>query len=574
MKTSGKHNSLHYQPPTLQAALVLVVPALVGVGTALAATGFSSGLELLSSWIRSLQTAPWQYVLIPGVGAGLAWLVTHFIFQEPEGHGVPKVIASVCTGGGRIRPKTIVSGLIASLLTIASGGSAGPEAPIVASGAALGSNVARIFRFDHRLRETLVGCGAAAGIAAIFNAPVTGMIFAVEVIMGEWSAFNLVPIAISSVVAAELTRVLKGNIVLFIAPYTKLAPADFIALIGMALCCTLLSVALMRSLRLVKKGTRLLRLPPWLCPVAGGVLVGVVGLWMPEALGEGYQTIQRTIHSYYGDSLLFLFFLAFAKLLATSLTLGSGGAGGIFAPCLVIGSLSGLTFFRVLTAVWPSAIKAHESSFALLGMAAVVGGVMQAPLTAIFLIMEITGGYHLSVSVITVAFTTAFFTRMIEPVSFYLRDLVETGKLLRPRTDARVLADLKLVDMLTPNWPSVPSDMLVADFINFLTHNTESFFPVLHVQTGKCLGLIEVRRARPGLWDQQTQKMSVESIITHKDISAQLNSSVDAVLRAMQLRDAPAIPILDGQEYVGLISEKRIFAAYRSKLIEAGEEVE
>ncbi len=532
------------------------------------------GLELVSSWIASLRAAPWQYVFFPGLGAGLAWLVTHFVFHEPEGHGVPKVIASVCTGGGRISPKAIFSGLIASLLTIASGGSAGPEAPIVASGAALGSNVARIFRFDHRLRETLVGCGAAGGIAAIFNAPVTGMIFSVEVIMGEWSAFNLVPIAITSVVAAELTRVLRGDIVPFVAPYTSLAPRDFLALFIMVLCSTLISVGLMRGLRGIKKGTKLLRIPQWLSPVAGGLLVGVIGFWLPDALGEGYQTIQHTIHSYYGDSLLFLFLLALAKLLATCLTLGSGGAGGIFAPCLVIGSLSGLTFYRVATNLWPHCIRASESSFALLGMAAIVGGVMQAPLTAIFLIMEITGGYHLSVSVIAVAFTTAFFTRMFEPASFYLRDLVETGKLLRPRTDARVLADLKLVDVLSTDRPTVPSDMKVSEFIEFIAHHTESVFPVLEAKTGKCLGLIEVRQARPGLWDQQTQKLTVDNIISHKDISAQLTSSVDTVLRAMQMRDAPAIPILDDSDYVGLVTEKEIFAAYRNKLIEASEEME
>ena len=574
MKDSDAHKSPYYQPHSGHGALVLVVSALVGAGAAFAATGFSMGLELVSSWIASLRAAPWQYVFFPGLGAGLAWLVTHFVFHEPEGHGVPKVIASVCTGGGRISPKAIFSGLIASLLTIASGGSAGPEAPIVASGAALGSNVARIFRFDHRLRETLVGCGAAGGIAAIFNAPVTGMIFSVEVIMGEWSAFNLVPIAITSVVAAELTRVLRGDIVPFVAPYTSLAPRDFLALFIMVLCSTLISVGLMRGLRGIKKGTKLLRIPQWLSPVAGGLLVGVIGFWLPDALGEGYQTIQHTIHSYYGDSLLFLFLLALAKLLATCLTLGSGGAGGIFAPCLVIGSLSGLTFYRVATNLWPHCIRASESSFALLGMAAIVGGVMQAPLTAIFLIMEITGGYHLSVSVIAVAFTTAFFTRMFEPASFYLRDLVETGKLLRPRTDARVLADLKLVDVLSTDRPTVPSDMKVSEFIEFIAHHTESVFPVLEAKTGKCLGLIEVRQARPGLWDQQTQKLTVDNIISHKDISAQLTSSVDTVLRAMQMRDAPAIPILDDSDYVGLVTEKEIFAAYRNKLIEASEEME
>ena len=346
---------------------------------ALAATAFGSGLELLGTWIRSLQVPSWQYVLIPGIGAGLAWLMTHLIFREREGPGVPKVIASVCTGGGRLKFKTIFTGLVASLLTIAAGGSAGPEAPIVASGAAVGSNVARLFKLNQRLRETLVGCGAAGGIAAIFNAPVTGMIFSVEVIMGEWSVFNLMPIAISSVVAAELARVLRGNVVPFIAPYDRLAPADFIPLIVMALFCTLMSVALMRGLRQVKSTSEVLRLPKWLSPVIGGVLVGIIGIWLPDAMGEGYATIQHTIHSYYGDSLLFLFLLAVAKLLATCLTLGSGGAGGIFAPCLVIGSLSGLTFFRVVHSLWPHAIKAGESSFALLGMAAIVGGVMQAP---------------------------------------------------------------------------------------------------------------------------------------------------------------------------------------------------
>ncbi|MFW5640796.1 MAG: chloride channel protein, partial [Thermodesulfobacteriota bacterium] len=373
--------------------LLILIGILVGICSGVAAVALSRSLFATLHWVHSFHIHWWAF-LLPGIGAALSSLFLNNIMKEGAGHGVPEVIYSVSRYGGLMRLRSSFSRLIASWLTIGSGGSAGPEAPVVMSGAAIGSNIGRIFSMNERQRVTLVGCGAAGAISAIFNAPIAGMVFTIEVILGEWTAVNIVPIAIASVAGTQISRFLQGNNIVFDLRQFHIGFVDVLASFGLAVIAALASILLTHLLRKMPRLARKTPLPFWLRAAVGGVIVGLIGVAFPVVLGEGYHSIQAMIDGAFTPGMLLVMVATLAKMLATAFTLGWGGSGGIFAPSLVVGSLAGLAFHRCLVFVWPAVTWAHEGCFALLGMAGLISGMMQAPLTGIFLIVEITGGYE------------------------------------------------------------------------------------------------------------------------------------------------------------------------------------
>ena len=341
-----------------------------------------------------------------------------------------------------MRFRSSFSRLISSCLTIGSGGSAGPEAPIVMSGSAIGSNIDRLLGLNDRQRVTLVGCGAAGAISAIFNAPIAGLIFAMEIILGEWAASNLIPIAIAAVAGTEISHLLQGKQIPFSHHHFNIGAVDIVACIGLAVFTALASIMLTRAIRTIHHHAGGIQLPSWLKAAGGGCAVGLIGLYLPMVLGEGYHAIREMMEGRFAPGIGLVFLAVLAKIMATALTLGSGGSGGIFAPCLVIGSFAGLTYHRALAYLWPGVDWVQEGCFVLLGMAGLVSGILQAPLTGIFLIVEITGGYEVILPLIIVSAISTTICHYMEPASFYLKDLVEKGQLMRPGTDARVLLQL------------------------------------------------------------------------------------------------------------------------------------
>lgn len=571
-ETNGDFDETEISTParTLSFALAGLV---VGLGSAFAAIALSFGLEKCGSALEGVRGA-WWAALLPAVGAGLAAYLTVSVFKEGGGHGVPKVIASVSRKGGRLPVRSIFTGLLTSLLTIASGGSAGPEAPVVVSGAALGSNTSRWFKLSDRDRETLVGCGAAGSIAAIFNAPVTGMVFALEVILGEWSAVNLIPIAISSVVAAETTRVIFGDNIPFVGEYHFLGLYDLGAALGLAVASAFVSLILYRAIIRAHHFSDGVKLPAWLKAGVGGLLVGVMGLAFPHILGEGYGLISSAIHGEYPQGAIMIGLVLAAKITATALTLGSGGAGGVFAPCLVVGALCGALYHRVILVLYPLANLASEGHYALLGMAGVTGGLMQAPLTAVFLIAELTGGYQLLLSVMAVSIIAAVLCHRFEPASFYLRELKASGALRRPRTDARVLADLSLPDLLEQSPIRVSSEQRVRDVLDALAHEKASFLPVFSsVAVGDAapsfLGLIGAPGVNTELLASENRDKTLAELMEHAPpLAVETSTPLKVAVELMRERDLEALPVLREGAYVGVLTRKNLFAAYRRRLKE------
>ncbi len=459
--------------------LMILIAVIVGISSGLAAVALNRSLIFLLHWLQPYRQIWWAFCL-PAIGAALSALFLDKVVKEGAGHGVPEVIYSVSRYGGLMRLRSSFSRLISSCLTIGSGGSAGPEAPVVMSGAAIGSNIAQFFSLNDRQRVVLVGCGAAGAIASIFNAPIAGMVFSMEVILGEWSAASLIPIAIAAVAGTEISYILQGNQIAFTHRQFNIDLLDTIACIGLAVVTALASIALTRAIRYMHHQSGSIKIPVWLRAAIGGCLVGIIGLNLPVVLGEGYYAILSMIDGSFKTGLAIVVIAMLMKILATSLTLGTGGSGGIFAPSLVIGSFAGLTYHRALQWLWPTVDWVNEGCFALLGMAGMVSGMLQAPLTGIFLIVEITGGYEVMLPLIIVSAISTTLCHYIEPTSFYLRDLVEKGQLLRPGTDARVLSDLSIRELIEEDCITVKRNMLLADFIDIVRKSRRNYFPVEH----------------------------------------------------------------------------------------------
>ena len=547
--------------------LLIMIAVIVGACSGLAALVLNRSLIAMFEWLHQLRGYWWAF-LLPAAGAALSSIFLEKIAREGAGHGVPEVIYSVSRHGGLLRLRSSFSRLISSCLTIGSGGSAGPEAPVVMSGAAIGSNIARFFALNDRQRVTLVGCGAAGAISAIFNAPIAGMVFAVEVILGEWSAVNIIPIAIASVAGTEISRLLQGNQIAFEHLEFNIAFLDIIACVGLAVLCAGASVMLTRLLRGMGRVAGSVTAPLWLKAAGGGCAVGIIGMFLPVVLGEGYHSIQAMIGETFTTGLAVVALAVIAKMAATAFTLGWGGSGGIFAPCLVIGSLAGLAYHRALVLVWPQVSWVSEGCFALLGMAGLVSGILQAPLTGIFLIVEITGGYEVILPLILVSAVSTTLCHYVEPASFYLKELVEKGHLLRPGTDARVLTDLSISELLETDCICVKQDMVLRDFIRILKGSHRNHFPVEDSQTGEFLGMIHLDDLRPYLFNPAIyDAVFLDQVMDRSILTVNIDDDVSEVLQKMDVYNLFSMPVVSDGKFIGMVSKATFLDKYRKELM-------
>lgn len=547
--------------------LLIFIGTIVGLCSGIAALILNRSLIAMFEWLHHYRHFWWS-VFLPAAGAALSSLFLEKVVKEGAGHGVPEVIYSVSRYGGLLRFRSSFSRLISSCLTIGSGGSAGPEAPVVISGSAIGSNVARIFGLNDRQRITIVGCGVAGAISSIFNAPIAGIVFTIEVILGEWTTLNIVPIAVASVAGTEISRILQGNQIPFQHGRFSIDLADIAACIGLAVATGAASILLTRAMSTMHRVSKKVKVPHWLRAAIGGTAVGVIGIFLPVVLGEGYHSIRDMIHGLFTQGIAIVGLATLAKILATSLTLGWGGSGGIFAPCLVIGSLVGITYHRIIVFIWPSIDWVNEGCFALLGMAGMISGILQAPLTGIFLIVEITGGYGTILPLIIVSALSTSLCHYVEPASFYLKDLVAKGQLLRPGTDARVLSDMGIHELLEKDCIIVKPDMRLREFVGIVIRSHRNHFPVEDEKTGRFLGMIQLDDIRPYLFDPGLYDVVILEQIMNTSIDvAHPDDELSEVLQHMDEKRLFSMPVISNNRFVGMISKATLLDKYRKELI-------
>lgn len=547
--------------------LLILFGLPTGICCGLASVALNRSIELLSGYL-TVYRGNWIYILFPAVGATFSIFILSRIFHEEAGHGVPRVIYSVSRKGGLLRFRSSFSHLLGCLFTIAFGGSAGPEAPVVVSGSSIGSSIARLFALHERQRVALVGCGIAAAISAIFNAPITGIVFTVEIILGEWASINLIPIAIASVAATQTSRILRGNQIPFEHFPFSFGTLDITASLGLALMVSILSVLFSRILtRFARVASRTIS-NIYLRGIAGGVCVGIIGMFTPDVLGEGYQTISSIIEQRYVPPFVMTVCLIAFKMIATSLTLGTGSAGGVFAPALVLGSFVGLSYWQLLHGLWPNQSWVGGGGFALLGMAGMISGVLHAPLTGIFLIVEITGGYEVILPLILVSVLASAISKAFMPASIYYRELIDRGQLLRPRTDARILADISIEDVLETNLVPIPPDMPLRKFAELVRLTNRMYFPVIDPANNRYLGLVSVNRAQPYLLSSELYDIAlVEEIIDSANAAISLHDDLISLMDRFDQERVDVLPVLDGDRFLGTVAKIDILDQYRKELI-------
>ncbi|RLC13768.1 MAG: chloride channel protein [Deltaproteobacteria bacterium] len=547
--------------------LLIIAGIFVGVCSGLAAVALRLSLEVVLEWLHPFRHYWWAF-LLPAIGALLSSLYLEKIAREGAGHGVPEVIYAVSRYGGLLRFRSSYSRLISSFLTIGSGGSAGPEAPVVMSGSSIGSSIAKFLGLNDRQRITLVGCGTAGAIASIFNAPIAGLVFSIEVILGEWKFVNIIPIAIAAVAGAEVSQAIIPEQILFNHQPFQVGASDILPSICLAMVTAIISVLFTKILRQTAKIAKKSFFPLWVRAVIGGSTVGIMAIFIPVVLGEGYHFIQSMISGTFSMSIFFIFVAIFGKIFATAMTLGWGGSGGIFAPCLLIGSLTGIVFHKALFSLFPSIECASEGAYALLGMTGLISGVMQAPLTGIFLIVEITSGYETILPLIVVSSISSTMSHYIDPASFYFKELIERGQFLRPGTDARILADLNIRELIETSYIEVSENMVFRKFIEILKTSQQNFYPVIADETGEYKGVIQISTIRkyaldPGMYDM----IFLNQIMDTEVMTASLENDLQEVLDIMDIDNVDSIPVVENDKFIGMISKTMILDLYRRELI-------
>ncbi len=553
---------------------MVLVALVIGLGGGLFAVAFRKliGLgnqvawhdaEYTLDWIRSLPA--WWKIVVPAVGGLICGLIIYYFAREAKGHGVPEVMEAVALRGGRIRPRVVIAKMLASATSIASGGSVGREGPIVQIGSAFGSSIGQWLGIDERRLRTLVGCGAAAGIAGTFNAPVAGALFAVEIILADFGVMQFSPIVIASVAATVVGHHYFGDIPAFEVPaYSLVHYNELFIYAVLGILAGLAALAFVRLLYWSEDLWDKPRIWPPLKTLAGGAIIGVIGIWFPQIFGVGYEAIEEALRGEMVWQLLFI--LVVVKIIAVSITIGSGGSGGIFAPSLFIGAMVGGAVGTVVNQFWPDS-TAGPGAYALVGMAAVVGATTHAPITAIVIIFELTGDYKIMLPLMISTIVATLLATQLLTGSIYTIKLLRRGVDIHRGRDVSVLRHLLVRDELRSNVVTVlPGAGLMEVVAKFVEHPGTSIFVV--DDNRRLLGVIAASQSRTVLTDAS----SFEAFIIAQDMMQETDyptvSPDDTLADVMKrlARYRGEVPVVENGRLVGAIWPEDVIERYNAEL--------
>ncbi len=526
------------------------------------------------------------YLAYPFLGIMLTYLFAKYIVKDNISHGITRVLRAISKDKSIIKPHNMYTSMFASTLTVGFGGSVGLEAPIVFTGSAIGSNIARLMRLDYHSTTLLVGCGAAGAIASIFKAPITGVIFALEVLMLDLTMSSLVPLLISATVGTSLAYLFMGRGFLFTFDVTegfKLANLPFYLILGVftglvSVYFTKANFSLETRFKKIKSGS--LRM------IAGGLIASFLIFLFPPLFGEGYTTLNALLTGqgssifegsfFYGlpNSFFlmtgFLVLLLVFKVIAMTATNGGGGVGGIFAPTLFMGGISGFFLAKIINLVFNDQIP--ESNFVLAGMAGVMSGVMHAPLTAIFLIAEITGGYQFFIP-LTFTSIIAYLTIMsFEPHSIYTKRLAAMGELITHHRDKSTLSMMTIENLVETNFSKVSPEATLGDFVQIVAKSKRNVFPVVD-NDNIFLGVIFISEIRDIIFKTELYDTTYMSTLMYMpEVYVESNATMEDVAQKFSLSANYNIPVLSNGKYLGFVSRANVFSAYRKLVKEFSQE--
>ena len=536
------------------------------------------------------KTANWLYLVYPVVGIYLTALFVKYVVKDNISHGITRILYAISSKRSRLRGHNCWSSVIASAITIGFGGSVGAEAPIVLTGSAIGSNLGKLFKMDNKTLMLLVGCGAAGAIAGIFKAPIAGLVFTLEVLMIDLTMASLLPILISCVTATCFTYIFSGSTSLFTfqldAPWTvERVPANI--LLGIA--CGLVSLYFIRAMTLCEDMFARFKDKPYVKLAIGGAMLSLLIFIFPSLFGEGYHDINlllngsteadwngimhNSLFSGHGNLLVvYVFLVVLTKVFATSATNGGGGCGGTFAPSLFVGCFGGFLFARLWN-MYEVGVYLPEKNFALLGMAGVMSGVMHAPLTGIFLIAEITGGYALFLPLMIVSVCSYLTINIFETHSIYGMRLARQGKLITHHTDHAILTLMSLDSVIEREYTAVSPDMKLGTIVHKISRSRNIFLPVLDA-AGNLLGEIYITKIRHVVFRTELyHHFTASQLMTSPAATLRDDEPMTEVMKVFDRTHADWLPVLDADGHLkGYISRQRMYGMYRKMVADMSED--
>lgn len=568
-----------------QTQFILMLSFVVGVLSALAAYALKHLIHLIQHLLTGgfdKDTFNWLYLVYPVIGIFITGLLIRKVVRDDISHGVTKVLYAISCRQGKIRRHNTWSSLLASAITIGFGGSVGAESPIVMTGSAIGSNLGSFFKMEKKVMMLLIGCGAAGAVSGIFKAPIAGLVFTLEVLMLDLTMSSLLPLLISSVTAATLSYLLMGTDAMFefhLEDNFDLARVPYVIMLGIV--CGLVSLYFTKVTTGIERFFKRFTNPYVRLTLGGGVLSVLIFLF-PPLYGEGYEMIHHLINGssadvilnnslFYGHAkflFLYMFLIILFKAFASTVTNCGGGCGGIFAPSLFLGCVSGYLFAGLCNLTgW--GVYVSDRNFALFGMAALMSGVFHAPLTGVFLIAELTGGYALFLPLMIVSVFSYLTVKIVDKNNIYAVRLAQRGELITHHKDQAVLTILKVEDVIEKNFMRLTPDMDLGALTAVVAKTKRNIFPVVNA-SDHLVGILFLDDVRHIMFRQELyHRYTVATLMREAPVRLSIEEPMEAVMRKFEETNAWNLPVEGvGGEYIGFISKSAIFTAYRKTLLE------
>lgn len=564
--------------------MLMILALIVGLSSGLAAVILKQLAHLIGSTLTGWIDSSYDNIfllLFPGIGMLLSLLFVRYLIKDDIGHGVTKALFAISKNNSKIKSHNTWSSVLASSVTIGFGGSVGAEAPIVYTGAAIGSNVARKLGLSYKTMTILLGCGASGAVAGIFQAPMAGILFTLEILLFNISMSSMLPLLISTISATTVSYMLLGNEVAFPSVVETFAMGNLPYYLVLGVACGFFSLYFIRMTMYLEDRIKKIVNPykRWIyCALGLGVLIYL----FPPLFGEGYSSLGHMLkgnpdnileYSLFSEMMkeyswvvpiYFLFVLVF-KVFAMSFTNAGGGVGGTFGPTLIVGGLAGFIIARTINLIGLHSLP--EANFALVGMAGLMSGVMQAPMTAIFLIAEITGGYSLLMPLIIVSITSLMTIRIFEPYSIYSKRLAKTGDLITHDGDKAVLTLLNTSDLIERDFITVRPEQSLGELVKVVAKSKRNIYPVVN-KNDKLQGIILLDDIREIMFEtERYNEVYVYSLMKECPDTVCDMDKMDLVMDKFDRTGAWNLPVVDilGR-YLGFVSKSKIFSSYRSRL--------
>jgi len=574
---SSKKYSIFNILITNEHTIMVGLAAIVGLAGGFGAIGFrylirvfqtvsygSDGNLLELAW-----STPWYFrILIPALGGLVVGPVVYFLAREAKGHGVPEVMEAVTLRSGMIRKRVVLVKSLVSAICIGTGGSVGREGPIVQIGSAIGSGIGQVLKISAERIRTLVGCGAAAGIAATFNAPIAGSMFALEIILGDFGIATFTPIVISSVAATAVSRHFLGDSPAFIVPAYELVSAWELPLyVILGLFCALVAVTFTTVLYRAEDMFDSLKIPDYLKAMLGGLMLGSMGLLFPHILGVGYPAIDLSLMQKLSWWVMFL--LVVFKILSTSITIGSGGSGGIFAPSLFLGAMAGGFFGTAVHHIFPE-LTAPPAAYSIVGMGAMVSGTTHGPLSAILILFEMTGDYKIILPLMIACIIGSLASGQLLKDSIYTLKLARRGVNIKAGKEVNVLKSISVKDVMNPEVETIPENITLRKLAEKMSKSKNNSFPLVD-EKGNLTGILSFFDYRDVVFDENLKDLVVaKEIATTNVVTVSLDDNLYNAMEKITLKDFSILPVVSPStpsELLGVLTRRDIIGAYNKAVI-------